>query len=423
MERRDYIVLTAISLAAIVTGTSATEQPLDQFLVSKTIEAAHFAFIMAWETWWALVLGFAIAGGVQAWLSREVIADALRHSGPRELGLATFFGFISSSCSYSAVATAKNLFRKGASAGASLAAFMFASTNLVIEIGVVIFLLLGWQFVAADIVGGIILILLMAVVLEQMVPEGIIEQARQQAGSGDSTVRDPVCGMEIQKDGAVTAEIDGRTYHFCSTSCRDSFDPDDHPEGIMESITSIKGWKRLADEQWSEWSMLWEDILVGFILAGIIAAFVPESVWLSLFSGQHLGLGALAWSAVLGTVIGVVTFVCSVGNVPFAAVLWGNGLPFGAVLSYIYADLIVPPIMDAYRKYYGAQFAIILSGAIFVAAVVTGVIVHLLFATAGMIPPQSSANIIERGIRLNYKAVLNTFFTAAFLGLWWLHRR
>ena len=169
--------------------------------------------------------------------------------------------------------------------------------------------------------------------------------------------------------------------------------------------------------------MLWEDILVGFVFAGILSGFVPDSVWTGLFAGELLGLPAfVVWTTFLGAVIGIVTFVCSVGNVPFATILWTEGLSFGGVLSYIYADLIIPPLMDAYRGYYGTQFAAVLSGMIFVAAVVTGLAVHAVFAGVGLIPPRAGTQVAETSIELDYKAVLNVFATLLFGVLYYLHR-
>lgn len=301
---------------------------------------------------------------------------------------------------------------------------MFASTNLVIEIGVVIWILLGWQFLLADIVGGFILILLMAGGFAYLVPEDLIEQARQNAlGDGESLVQDPVCGMEVDpEETEYTMDHDGTTYYFCSASCMESFDPEEINTTIRERATSLSGWTALADKQWSEWMMLWDEIAIGFIFAGLIAGFVPDSVWTAVFSGETFGAAYVLWTAAFGTIIGVATFVCSVGNVPFATILWTRGLPFGGVLSYIYADLIVPPIVDAYRAYYGSTFAAILSGFIFLAAVLTGVLVHFLFLAVGLVPDPSIAHIAEASIELDYKLVLNALATAVFLGLYYLHR-
>ena len=425
MDSREYAILGGVALLTVAIGVLTTTKPLRMFFAESFRQFLMTTASMVWITWWALVVGFAIAGGVEAWTSDEQVADLLDGHGPREIGYASLFGFVSSSCSYSAIATAKNLFKKGGSAAATLGAFMFASTNLVIEIGAVIVILLGWQFLAADVVGGFMLIGLMALGLTYVVPNRIIEQARGNVtGEGDETVQDPVCGMEIDPEEAdYSTEHDGEKYYFCSQSCKESFDPGEADTTIAEQATSLAGWKALADKQWKEWGMLWDEIAIGFIFAGLIAGFIPQHVWTSVFSGPTFGLPVYVfWTAVLGAFIGVATFVCSVGNVPFAAVLFSNGLPFGAVLSYIYADLIVPPIMDAYRDYYGPTFAAILSGMIFVSAVVVGVIVHFIFLGAGLIPPASSVQIAEIKIEMNYKMVLNVFATGLFLGLYWLHR-
>jgi uncharacterized membrane protein YraQ (UPF0718 family) len=425
MKLEHWIILIIIILS-VSTGVYFTDLSLLNFLADKSIEAAHLTLVMAWETWWALVLGFAIAGAVEAWIPKEKIVKHLKGAGPKELGLGSFFGFISSSCSFSAIATAKNLFKKGASAAASLGAFMFASTNLVIEIGLVMWVLLGWQFVLADFIGGAILIILMAVSFEFLVPDKYIKQARENALKNED-VEDPVCGMKVDpEETEYKIEHNGQVYYFCSKNCKEEFEPKDEPEQIKkisEHIFSKSGWVKLARKQLNEWNMLYKDIIVGFILAGIIGAFVPEQVWLSLFSGEAiLGLPIyLIWTSAVGAIIGVVTFVCSVGNVPFAAILWNNGLPFGSVLSYIYADLIVPPIIDAYRKYYGKTFALILTLIIFLAAVITGVIIHFGFDFFQLIP-QARAQIVEKRIELNYKAVMNGMFTVVFFVLLWLSK-
>lgn len=425
MDRTEYAILSIIALATVGIGVFTTSKPLSAFFVESTRQFVTTTAAMAWITWWALVLGFAIAGGVEAWTSNEAVSDLLEGHGPREIGYGSLFGFVSSSCSYSAIATAKNLFKKGGSAAATLGAFMFASTNLVIEIGAVIWILLGWQFLLADVVGGFILIGLMAVGFVYLVPDDVVEQARENVREeGTQTVQDPVCGMEVDPETAdYSIEHDGRTYYFCSQSCKDSFDPEEAPTTVREQATSLAGWKGLADRQWKEWGMLWDEIAIGFIFAGLIAGFIPRTVWTSVFSEPTFGLPVyIAWTAALGAIIGVATFVCSVGNVPFGAVLWTNGLPFGSVLSYIYADLIVPPIMDAYREYYGSKFAAILSGMIFISAVLTGVVIHFLFLGLGFIPDPSTAQIAEVGIEMNYKLVLNVLATAVFLFLYWLHR-
>lgn len=426
MERWEYLALVGIAIGVISVSSLFSSEPMSQFLLDGFTEAGSTFVTMVWITWWALVLGFSVAGGVEAWVSSDRISAAFDGAGPKDIALASFFGFISSSCSYSAIATAKNLFKKGGSAAASLGAFMFASTNLVIEIGLVIWILLGWQFVLANYVGGIILIVVMAVILSRFAPASLIAEAREHAQDESTKVEDPVCGMELDPDSVDhTVTHNGETYYFCSQSCKDSFSPKDAVENrsVSENIRSRAGWEKLASKQWSEWMMLWEDILVGFIMAGIIAGFVPDSAWTALFAQELLGMPlALVWATIIGSIIGIATFVCSVGNVPFAAVLWVGGLPFGGVFSYIYADLIVPPIIDAYREYYGTRFGLFLTGTIFVASIIAGILTHYIFAGAGLIPPTATAVLEGNQIQLDYKAVLNAMATVAFLILYYLHR-
>ena len=424
--KKIYYLLGIVTIISVFIGLSYNGASVTDFLLIKGIESINLISIMVWETWWALVLGFAIAGMVEAWVPREKIARNLKGSGPKEISLGTFFGFISSSCSFSAVATAKNLFKKGASAAASLAGFMFASTNLVIEIGLVMLVLLGWQFVVADFIGGIILIVLMSLIFVFIIPKKVIEDARKNLVKNEGlTSVDPVCGMEVNiRNAKFRKKFGGEIYYFCSKHCMSSFNPEKHEISFWKKASSYAGWKSLADSQWKEWAMLYEDIIIGFIIAGIIGAFIPNDVWSHLFSGQgFLGLPLFVlWMSIIGAIIGILTFVCSVGNVPFAAILWNHGLPFGGILSYIYTDLIVPPIIDAYRKYYGAFFALLLSLSIFASAVITGFIIHFMFLWLGWIPT-GNISITERTISFNYKFTLNIIFTAFFFVLMWLHKK
>ena len=260
---------------------------------------------------------------------------------------------------------------------------MFSSTNLVIEIGFVIWPLLGWQFVLADFIGGLVLIGLIAAAFRYLVPDRTIETARENVANGSQTVQYPNCGMDVDSEEIdYSKTVDSETYYSCSESCMTGWDPEEADTTLREKATSISGWQDLADKQWKEWDMLWDEIAIGFVFAGIIARFVPDSLWHSVFSGPILGMPTyMVWTAILGAVIGVMTFVCSVGNVLFGAILFTNGLPFGSVLLYIDAGLIIPSIMEAYNEYYGTTFAAVLSGLIFVGAVVTGVVLHLLFGT------------------------------------------
>ncbi|MFB6092490.1 MAG: permease [Haloquadratum sp.] len=386
-------------------------------VVETLVEGLRLAGEMGWETWWALVLGFTIAGAVETFVSEEQMSAVLGGDGWRELGLGTLFGAASSSCSFGAVATTKSLFKKGASPVASLAAFQFASTNLVIELGLVMWILLGWQFVVADYVAGLILIGLLAATFKYGIPDAWFAAAREHLQSAEG-VRDPSCGMEVDPtaDDTVTLETETGTEYFCSESCKTAYEEERRQEGATwrDRLLTRDGWRLASKNALGEWGMLWTDIVAGFLVAGLIGAFVPRWWWTTLF-----GVGAegtLAWviaSATIGVVIGVVTFVCSVGNVPFAVILWNNGIAFGGVMSFIFADLIVPTIDDAYRRYYGLRLAVVLFVTIFVTAVIAGVAIHYLWSGLGLIPPQGEAGGTAPS---GYTTYLNAVFTLVFLG-------
>jgi len=390
-------------------------------VVETVVAGLEFAGEMAWQTWWALVLGFTIAGAVETFVSEERMSRVLGGDGWRELGLGTAFGAASSSCSFGAVATTKSLFKKGASPVASLAAFQFASTNLVIELGLVMWILLGWQFVAADYVAGLILIVLLATTFKYVVPDGWFEASREHLQSEEG-VRDPSCGMAVDPTDPDTIglETEGGTEYFCSESCKRSYQESQRQSdaSLTDRLLTPKGWRLASQNAVGEWGMLWKDIVAGFLIAGLIGAFVPRTWWTALF-----GLGAegtLTWvaaSAAIGVLVGVVTFVCSVGNVPFALVLWTNGIAFGGVMSFIFADLIVPTIDDAYRRYYGLRMAAVLFISIAATAVIAGVIIHYLWAGIGLIPPAGQAGgTAPEG----YTMYLNAAFTLVFAAQVWV---
>ena len=385
--------------------------------VETLLEGLTLAAEMGWETWWALVLGFTIAGAVETFVSEERMSAVLGESGWRELGFGTLFGAASSSCSFGAVATTKSLFKKGASPVAALAAFQFASTNLVIELGLVMWILLGWQFVVADYVAGLLLIGLLALTFQYVVPDAWFEAARDHLRASEG-VRDPNCGMEVDPtdDGVVTLDTDGGTEYFCSQSCKSAYAESQRQAGATwrDRLLTRDGWRLASKNALGEWGMLWTDIVGGFLIAGLIGAAVPRAWWTTLFGvGAE---GSVTWvvaSAIIGVTVGVVTFVCSVGNVPFAVILWSNGIAFGGVMSFIFADLIVPTIDDAYRRYYGLRLAVVLFVSIFVAAVVAGVAIHYLWSGLGLVPPAGEVGGTAPG---GYTTYLNAVFTLVFLG-------
>ncbi len=351
--------------------------------------AAENAVLMAWEVWWALVLGFTISAIVQAWVPRERVERHMAGGGLAPLGWATGLGAASSSCSYAAVAIAKSLFQKGASAVAAIA-FQFASTNLVWELGLVIWVLIGWQFTLAQFVGGFVMIGLMAL-LARMVISPKLEQAA--------------------REHAIAAETGHQ--HHSSASTR----------GWRERLGSVDAWSDVAHNFRGDWQMLWKEITFGFVLAGVVS-LVPNSTFQDIFdTGLPGPLNALA-NAVLGVLIAMATFVCSVGNVPLAAVLWAGGISFAGVIAFIFADLLVLPIVLIYRKYYGWPFTVRLVGLMFVAMVGAALIVDAAFDALGLIPQSRPTQTDVFGqIALDYKLALNVIAAIVFAALWGLTLR
>src|SRR3954465_15498737 len=287
-------------------------------VVSTIGEGFKQSFLMAYEVWWALVLGFAFSAIVQAWVPRDRVQSALAGSGFGPLARATGLGAASSSCSYAAIAIAKSLFQKGASAVTSLA-FQFASTNLVWELGLVIWILIGWQFTLAMFVGGIVLIALMAVLLRFFVSPRLEERAREHAQHAQLEHEHHSVGEQMS---------------------------------WRERFTSAGAWSDVAHNFRGDWKMLWKEITIGFLLAGFIG-LLGDDFFNGLFIENAPAAVQTIENVIVGPIIAVLSFVCSIGNVPLAAVLWSGGISFGGVVAFLFADLIVVPIVIAYRKFYG----------------------------------------------------------------------
>ena len=345
------------------------------------------AALMAYEVWWALVLGFAISAIVQAWVPRERIQATLAGGGPGPVAKATGLGAASSSCSYAAIAIARSLFEKGASAATALA-FQFASTNLVWELGLVLWLLLGWQFTVAEYLGGIVMIALMAATLRLFVSPRLEERARSHA----------------QEAAA------GRHHH-------DHGGGGDEAASWRERLTSASAWTEVADNFRMDWGMLWKEITAGFLLAGFIG-LLGDDFFNDLFvTDAPDALGTLE-NVIVGPLIAVLSFVCSIGNVPLAAVLWSGGISFAGVIAFIFADLIVIPIVIAYRKYYGLSFALRITALMFVTMVVAALLIDGLFSATGLIPTdRPTRDEVFSSIELDYKLVLNVLALVAFAAL------
>jgi uncharacterized membrane protein YraQ (UPF0718 family) len=345
--------------------------------------ALNLAFGMSWEILWALVLGFALSAAVQAVVSKREMTRLLPDDSPRSLAIACGLGAASSSCSYAAVALARSLFRKGTDFTATMV-FEFASTNLVIELGIILALLLGWQFTVAEFAGGFLMIALLAVLFRLFLTPRVVEMARRQAERG---LRGSMEG-HAEMDMSVT-------------------------EGsLLSRITSPKGFTAISHSFVMDWAAIWKDVVGGLLIAGALAAWVPERFWHDFFLISHPGV-ARFWGPLIGPVVAIVSFVCSIGNVPLAAVLWNGGISFGGVISFIFADLIVLPILNIYRKYYGGKVTLFLLGTFYVTMAGAGLAIEFLFDALGLIPSgPRHAKVIEAHVSFNYTSVLNVLFLA-----------
>jgi uncharacterized protein len=351
-------------------------------------EGFRQSLLMAYDVWWALVLGFAISAIVQAWVPRRRVESALSGAGIAPLVKATGLGAASSSCSYAAIAIAKSLFQKGASAASALA-FQFASTNLVWELGLVLWVLIGWQFTLAEYVGGIVLIAVMSLLLRFFVSPRLEERARRHAEEAAS-------GHEHH--AAVSEGLDWR-----------------------RRLTSGDAWVDVAHNFRGDWQMLWKEIAIGFLLAGFIG-LLGNDFWSALFITDAPAVPRTLENVLVGPVIAVLSFVCSIGNVPLAAVLWSGGISFGGVVSFLFADLIVLPIVIGYRKYYGRGFALRITALMLVAIVLTALILDALFGALGLIPSgaRPSRADVFGSVTVNYKLFLNIVASLVFAALLYL---
>jgi len=341
------------------------------------------AFLMAWQVWWALVLGFAISALVQAWVPRERIQHALGSGGARSVSMATGLGAASSSCSYAAVAIARSLLAGGASAASALA-FQFASTNLVVELGVLLWVLLGWQFTAAEFLGGLLMIIAMSLLLRLFVSRRLEGSAREHA----------------------RAAVSGHEHHSAGGG-----------KGLRERLGSLAAWSDVAHNFRNDWAMLYREIAVGFLLAGFIG-LLGNDFFNSLFITSAPAPLRVAENVLVGPLIAVLSFVCSIGNVPLAAVLWSGGIGFAGVISFLFADLIVLPIIVIYRRYYGRTFARRIVALMLLTMIFAAVAVSGLFSLAGLTPTArpTHAEIFEP-IQANYKLVLNILAAVVFAAL------
>ncbi|MGI8867285.1 MAG: permease [Mycobacteriales bacterium] len=337
---------------------------------------------MTWQVTWSLILGFTLSAIIEALVRKSTIARLLPDDRPRSLATATGLGAASSSCSYAAVALARSLFRKGADFTAAMA-FQFASTNLVVELGLILALLIGWQFTLAEFVGGPLMILLLALLFRRFLSTKLREAARAQADKGLAGSMEGHAGMDM------------------SVSSEGSF---------WRRLASPAGFTSVSHNFVMEWAAILRDLVLGLFIAGMAGAWIPDSFWRHLFFSDH-PLVAKIWGPLIGPLVAVVTFVCSIGNAPLAAVLWNGGISFGGVISFIFADLIIIPLLLIYAKYYGRKMAWFLFGTFYATMVVAGYVIELVFGPLGLIPTGvRHANVGNDGVRWNYTTWLNIVF-------------
>jgi len=345
--------------------------------------ALWMAFAMFWKILWPLILGFGLSGVVQAVVSKGEMSRLLPDDSPKSLAIATGLGAASSSCSYAAVALARSIFRKGADFIAAMA-FEIASTNLVAELSIILIVLMGWQFALAEFAGGPLMVVIIAVLFRRFLSRKLVREAREQADKGIKGVMEGHAEMDMSVENGPS---------------------------LWQRLASAEGITATSHYFVMDWLAVWKDIAGGLLIAGALGAWVPRDFWNSFFLTSH-PVAATLWGPLVGPLVAVLSFVCSVGNIPLAAVLWNGGISFGGVIAFIYADLIVLPIIDIYRKYYGWKTAILIVGVFYTAMVGAALIVEFLFQGLGLIPQHRAAQIVETSITFNYTTVLNIIFLA-----------
>lgn len=357
---------------------------LFEMIADSFLGALSMSLAMGWEILWPLIVGFALSATVQAVVSHREMSRLLPDDRPRSIATALGLGAASSSCSYAAVALARSLFRKGANFTAAMA-FEMASTNLVLELSIIMLMFLGWQFMLAEFVGAPIMVLLLVLQFRSFLSPSLLESAKRQADRG------------------IAGRMEGHAEMDMSVTEGGS---------LWQRLTSDKGLTAVSHYFVMDWASVWLDIVGGLLIAGALAAWVPQSFWQSFFLVDHPTL-AKVWGPIIGPLVAVLSFVCSVGNIPLAAVLWNGGISFGGVIAFILADLIVIPVLNIYRKYYGIRMAGFLFATFYAAMAGAALIVEAIFGALGLVPAQHNARVVEASISWNYTTWLNI----AFLGL------
>lgn len=355
-------------------------------VVNAIGDALYLAAAMGWEVLWGLVLGFTLSAVVDVAVSKAELQKLMPDDSPASIARATLLGAASSSCSYAAVAIARSLFRKGGDFTAAMA-FQFASTNLVIELGILLVVLMGWSFGAAEFIGGPLMIALTVLVFRFFLRPNMVKTARLQAERGlQGRMEGHAAMATMAKQGS-----------------------------LRDRLTSSEGWTAISHFFVMNWSMLWRDIAVGLLISGSLGALVPAGFWQAAFFADHPTLSKL-WGPVIGPLIAMASFTCSIGNVPLAAVLWNGGISFGGVVAFIFGDLIILPILNIYRKYYGVRMSLFLFVTFYLTMVLSALAVEILFGVFDWVPTARDANVGRAAFSLNYTTVLNVL--ALFLAGW-----
>jgi uncharacterized protein len=340
-------------------------------------DALRLAGIMFWAVLWPLTLGFLLSAMVSTLVSKRAIARVLGRDAPRSAALATAFGAASSSCSYAAVAVARTLFRSGATLTNAIV-FEFASTNLVFELGLALVVLLGWQFLSAEAAGGLLMVALLAVVLPRVLRGRVVAQARVRADRGARGRMEGHAAMDMSVSGG----------------------------SFAARLFSPRGFTGISHNFFMDVYSVWSDLVLGFVIAGALAAWVPNEAWRTLFLSGHGGW-SVVWGAVVGPLIALLSFVCSVGNVPVAAVLWSQGISFAGVIAFIFGDLLIIPILNIYRKYYGLRTTAYIGVTSYAAMVVAGLAVGAVFDAVGIAPTSRQVAAFGMGIELDFNTILD----------------
>src|ERR1039458_3996396 len=345
---------------------------------------------MFWETLWPLILGFSLSGAVQAFVSHEAMQQKMGNHKPMAVARASVYGMVSSSCSYAATAMAKSLFVKGADF-VSACVFMIASTNLVIELGIVLIVLMGWQFAASEFVGGIIMIVLLATIGSLWLRGEIAVEAEERLTSESGREGGPPENSALQR------------------------------EPWRAKLRSKDGWVDAATYTMADLTMLRRELLIGYTVAGFLTVLVPVQVWNTVFVHGH-GFWTSVENVIVGPFIAIISFVCSIGNVPLAAALWKGGISFGGVISFIFADLITLPLMLIYRRYYGTRLTLRMLGVFWAIMSIAGLVTEGIFRGAGLVPTVRPTQIAPAQFSWSYTTYLNIFFLALFGLLYWTYR-